>query len=76
MEGIRACYYAEHLPEAKTPAQLYAAMKRVEPSVSEIIQKSGDGWRICDRETYLSIPEFKWSEIFTMVGIPAPKGVK
>ena len=75
-EDVRACYYEDHLPEAKTPAQLYAAMKRIEPTVTEIIHKDENGWRVCDMETYESIPEFLWSEIFTMVGIPVPKGAK
>lgn len=42
-EAIRACYCEDRLIEAHTPAQLYAAMKRVEPTVPEIIQKSRDG---------------------------------
>ena len=77
-EDVRASYYEDELPDAKTPAQLYAAMRRVEPTVTEIIHKvaDGPGWRVCDLDTYLKIPKFHWSEIFTVAGIPTPKGVK
>ena len=49
---------------------LYNQMKRVEPCLNELIVKDNEGHcKVIDYATWEALPEFKWVEIFNMVGV-------
>ena len=71
-EDIRAMYYEEEL-KPRSPQELYQAMKRVMPALTDVIVKGNEGHaKIVNHQTWLDMPEFGWSEIFNMVGLEAP----
>ena len=54
--------------EKETPESLYAKIQYLAPTVDEFIVKKGVGHYFCDHATLNSLPEFKWYQIFNMVG--------
>jgi len=74
-EDVRAmCHEATMDPAS--PMELYNNVKRVVPTVSNLIVASGSHRKICNTETWDSLPLFRWSEIFSMANIQPPKGCK
>jgi hypothetical protein len=74
-EDVRAMYH-EATMDPSSPMELYNNVKRVVPTVSNLIVASGSHHKICNNETWDSLPLFKWSEIFSMANIQPPKGCK
>ena len=74
-EDVRAMFLESTL-DPTTPDELYNNVKRVQPTLSNIVIKSDGHTRICSAETWGELPSFSWSEIFRMVNITPPKGCK
>ena len=79
VEDIRAMYFEEELAP-RSAMDLYNQMKRVEPCLNELIVKDDKGHcMVVDHATWAALPQFRWVEIFNMVGVDLvekPKGKK
>ena len=79
VEDIRAMYFEEELAP-RSAMDLYNQMKRVEPCLNELIVKDDQGHcKVVDHATWAALPQFRWVEIFNMVGVDLvekPKGKK
>jgi hypothetical protein len=72
VEDIRAMELEASLP-VSSAEDLYSRVKRVEPSLNDVIVKDAEGFkRVRDPATFNALPEFKWAEIFNLAGAPVP----
>ena len=78
MEDIRAMWTEDNI-KAKTSEELYQRVKRVVPEQSELIIPDptlAGQMMLRSKEAFEAVPEFSWWEIFGIIGVPPPKGVK
>ena len=64
---------------AKTSEELYAKVKRIVPATSALIipDPTLPGQMMLESvAAWEKVPEFSWWEIFGILGVPPPKGVK
>ena len=87
-EDIRAQYFEQELGKAaQTPLDLFNKVPYVVPEVDSVISKEPqDGVAahynkpnpdqlMVDAVAYAQLPYFSWWEIFSIINVPAPKGV-
>ena len=58
------------ISQSKTPAELYAALPIIHPTVSEVMRpvRPAEGmFKICDRDTYNRMPRFEWWDLYTFM---------
>ena len=76
VEDIRAMSLERTLDPAN-PRALYDQVRRVEPSVDDVIIKDTEGHKhVRDMATYVAMPVFRWVEIFNLAGVEAPLAVR
>jgi hypothetical protein len=78
-EDVRAMYYESELgTECKTPMELYQSVPYLRPEDEAAFEEDPlqPGTQRLKDEVLPMLPSFSWWEIFGMVNIPPPKGVK
>jgi hypothetical protein len=78
MEDVRAMWTVDNIA-AKTSEELYAKVKRIVPATSALIipDPTLPGQMMLESvAAWEKVPEFSWWEIFGILGVPPPKGVK
>ena len=70
-EDVRAMYHEATMDPA-SPMELYNNVKRVVPTVSNLIVASGSHLEICSIGAWDALPFLQWFEIFRMLSIMPP----
>jgi hypothetical protein len=72
IEDVRAMHLEDTM-KVSSAADLYAQIRRVEPTLTSIIIRDSEQCtKVVDAATWQSIPTFRWVEVFNLAGVMAP----
>jgi hypothetical protein len=70
MNDIQAARFEKKFPQARTPADLYAAVPACHPATTCIVKKlpdEQDVWQLCSKAVYEELPAWEWEDVFHFV---------